>query len=113
MIMAKNRLILNKTKCSDCNFKKSIRYKKSKNELDIIASRNCNETESYKTYWCIVSSSKVLKTKNGRTMLLSKCAIWGSKKSRFVKEQEAKRLSSSVGLRTLLNKVPLLGDILF
>ena len=34
--------------------------------------------------------SKMLKTKNGRTMLTSKCAVWGSKKSRFMKEQEAK-----------------------
>ena len=33
---------------------------------------------------------KVIKTKNGRTMLLSKCAICGSKKSRFMKKQEAK-----------------------
>ena len=34
--------------------------------------------------------SKVLKTKNGRTMLSSKCAICGSKNSRFMKEQETK-----------------------
>ena len=57
--------------------------------------------------------SKVLKTKNGRTMLLSKCAICGSKKSRFIKKQEAKGLSSSLGLKTPLNKILLLGDILF
>ena len=36
--------------------------------------------------------SKVLKTKNGRTMLSSKCVVCGNKKSRFMKEQEAKRL---------------------
>ena len=34
----------------------------------------------------------VSKTSNGRTMLLSKCAIYGSKKSRFIKNQEAKGL---------------------
>ena len=28
---------------------------------------------------------RVSKTSNGRTMVLSKCAIWGSKKSRFIK----------------------------
>ena len=36
--------------------------------------------------------SKMLKTKNGRLMLLSKCAVCGSKKSKFIKEQEAKGL---------------------
>ena len=43
----------------------------------------------------------------------SKCDVSGIKKSRFVKEQEAKRLLSSLGLKTPLNKIPLLGDILF
>ena len=57
--------------------------------------------------------SKVLKTKNGRLMLSSKCAICGSKNSRFMKEQEAKRLLRSLGFRALLNKIPLLSDILF
>ena len=57
--------------------------------------------------------SKVLKTKNGRPMLLSKCAVWGNKKSRFIKEREAKGLLSNQGLKTPLNKIPLLSDILF
>ena len=56
---------------------------------------------------------KVSKTSNGRTMLLSKCAICGGKKSRFIKNQEAKGLLSNLGLRTPLSKVPILGDILF
>ena len=56
---------------------------------------------------------KVSKTSNGKTMVLSKCAICGSKKSKFIKEQQAKGLLSNLGLRTLLNKIPLLGDILF
>ena len=34
--------------------------------------------------------SKVVKTKNGRIMLLSKWAVCDSKKSKFIKEQEAK-----------------------
>ena len=52
-------------------------------------------------------------TSNGKSMILSKCAICGSKKSRFIKNQEAKGLLSNLGIRTPLNKVPILGDILF
>ena len=56
---------------------------------------------------------RVSKTSNGRTMVLSKCAICSSKKSRFIKNQEAKGLLSSLGLRTPLSKVPLLDNTLF
>ena len=56
---------------------------------------------------------KVSKTTNGKTMILSKCAICGSKKSKFIKEQQAKGLLSNLGIRTPLNKISLLGDILF
>ena len=56
---------------------------------------------------------KVSKTSNGKAMVLSKCAICGSKKSKFVKQRQAKGLLSNLGLRTPLNKIPLLGDILF
>ena len=45
--------------------------------------------------------------------MISKCEICGSKKSRFIKNHEAKRLLSNLGLRTPLSKVPILGDILF
>ena len=55
----------------------------------------------------------VSKTSNGRTIVLSKCATCGSKKSRFIKKQEAKGLLSNLRLRAPLSKVPLLGDILF
>ena len=34
-------------------------------------------------------------------------------KSKFIKEQQAKGLLSNLGIRTPLNKIPLLGDILF
>ena len=44
-------------------------------------------------------------------MLLAKCAICGSK--RFIKNQEAKEILRNLGLKTPLNKIPLLGDILF
>ena len=56
---------------------------------------------------------KFLKTTNGKTMILSKCTICSSKKSKFIKEQQAKGLLSNLGLRTPLNKIPVLGDILF
>ena len=55
---------------------------------------------------------KVSKTTNGKAIILSKCAICGSKKSKFIKQQEAKGLLSNLGLRTPLNKIPVLGDIL-
>ena len=42
--------------------------------------------------------SKVLKRKNDRPMLLWKCIVWGNKKSRLIKEQDAKGLLSSLGL---------------
>ena len=65
---------------------------------------------------------KVSKTINGKMMILSTCAICGSKKSKFigskelgsaVKEQQEKGLLSNLGLKTPLNKISVLGDILF
>ena len=56
---------------------------------------------------------RVSKTSNGRTMVLSKCAICDSKKSRFIKNQEAKGLLNNLGVRTPLSKVPILGNFLF
>ena len=56
---------------------------------------------------------RVSKTSNRRTMVLSKCAIWNSEKSRFIKDQEAKGLLSNLGVRKPLSKVPILGDFLF
>ena len=58
-------------------------------------------------------NSKVLNTSNDRKMILSKCAKCGSKKSIFIKNQEAKGLLSNLGIKTPLSKVPILGDILF
>ena len=46
-------------------------------------------------------------------MILSKCAICGSKIPRFIKNQESKGLLSNLGIITPLNKVPVFGDILF
>ena len=46
-------------------------------------------------------------------MISSKCAICSSKKSKFIKQQEAKGLLSKLGIKTPLSKIPILGDILF
>ena len=56
---------------------------------------------------------KISKTTDGKAIILSTCAICGRKKSRFIKQQEAKGFLSNLGLRTPLNKIPVLGDILF
>ena len=58
-------------------------------------------------------NSRVLKASNGRAIILSKCAIGNSKKSRIIKNQEAKGLLSNLGIRKPLSKAPILGDILF
>ena len=56
---------------------------------------------------------RISNTSNGKTMLVSKRTICGSKKSKFIKNQEAKGLLSNLGVRTPLNKVPIFGDMLF
>ena len=57
-------------------------------------------------------NSRVSKTSNNRTMILSKCAKYGSKKSGFIKNQDTKWLLSNLGIRTPLSTVSILGDIL-
>ena len=61
----------------------------------------------------VSNDPKVSTTSNGRTMMLSKCAIYGSKKSKFIKKQEPKGLLNNLVIRTPLGKIPLLGDVLF
>ena len=55
---------------------------------------------------------KIARTKNGRIMLLSKCAGCDSKTSKFIKQEEASGLLSSLGIKAPLNKIPLLGPLL-
>ena len=55
----------------------------------------------------------MLNTKNGRPMLSSKSFVCGSKKSRFMKEQESKGLLSNLGIKTPLSNIPLLANMLF
>ena len=51
---------------------------------------------------------KMVKTKNNRLLMQSKCSVCGTKKSIFVKEQDAKRLLSNLGIKKPLSKIPLL-----
>ena len=55
---------------------------------------------------------KMVRTKNNRLLMQSKCPICGIKKSRFVKKQEAKGLLSNLEIKTPLSKIPLL-NVLF
>ena len=52
--------------------------------------------------------SKIFKTKSGRLIMQSQCPVCGIKKSRFVKELEAKALLSNLGIKTPLSEIPLL-----
>ena len=51
---------------------------------------------------------KMIRTKNKRLIMQSKCPVYKIKKSRFVKEQEAKGLLSNLGIKRSLSKIPLL-----
>ena len=66
-----------------------------------------------KTY-CVKhrKDTKMVRTKNNRLVIQSKCSVCRIKKSRFVKEQEAKGLLTNLGIRTPLSKIPLL-NVLF
>ena len=55
---------------------------------------------------------KMVRTKNNTLIMQSKCPVCEIKKSRIVKEQEAKGLLSNLGIKTPLSKIPLL-NILF
>ena len=55
---------------------------------------------------------KISKATNGKAIILSTCAICGSEKPKFIKQQEAKGLLRNLGLRIPLNKIPVLGGIL-
>ena len=46
-------------------------------------------------------------------MLLSKCVVCNSKKSKFIKQQKASGLLRSLGIKTPLSKIPLVDPLLF
>ena len=54
---------------------------------------------------------KIVRTKHNRLVMQSKCSICRIKKSRFVKEQEAKGLLRNLGIKTPLTKIPLLNTL--
>ena len=56
---------------------------------------------------------KVARSKNGRTILLSKCAMCDSKKSKFIKQLEASGLSSNLEIKTSVSKIPSVVRLLF
>ena len=98
---------------------------KSENEkykivrLSSIKSNSCFSTYKMESY-CLKCKKntenidpKISSTSNDKAIILSNCAICGSKKSRFIKNQEAKGLFSKLGIKTPLSKVPILADILF
>ena len=57
-------------------------------------------------------NSKIFKTKNNRLIMQSQCPVCRIKRSRFVKEQEAKGLLSNLEIKTPFSKIPLL-NVLF
>ena len=56
---------------------------------------------------------KVARTKNGRTMLLPKCEMFDSKKSKSINQQEAGGLLSSLEIKKPLSNIPLVDRLLF
>ena len=56
---------------------------------------------------------RVLKTSNGKTLILSTYATCSSRKIKFIKKQEASGVLSSVDIRAPFSKIPVLGDIFF
>ena len=58
------------------------------------------------------NNHKVVRNRQNKLMMQSNCATCNSKKSRFIKKQQAKRILSNLGIKTPLSKVPLL-NILF
>ena len=72
------------------------------------------------SYYCLKcgknresKNPNVARTENGRIMLLSKRAVCDSKIPKFIKEQEASGLLSSLGIKIPLHKITLLGSLLF
>ena len=58
------------------------------------------------------NNPKIVRNRQNRLMIQPKCVNCGSKKSTFIKEQQAMGILSNLGIKTPLSKVPLL-NILF
>ena len=83
------------------NFSKQYKYK---NKMKTYCLKCKKDTENI--------DPEIVRTKNNKLLMQSKCTDCKNKKSRFIKEQEAKGLLSSLGIKTPFNKLPILGDIL-
>ena len=73
----------------------------------------------YKETYCLAcrkytknNNPKVFRNKQNKLMIQSSCTTCDSKKSRFIKKQQAMGILSNLGIKTPLSKVPLL-SILF
>ena len=73
-----------------------------KKETYCLACRKCTKN----------NNPKIVRNRQNRLMIQSNCANYGSKKSRFIKEQQAMGILSNLDIKTPLSKVPLL-NILF
>ena len=58
-------------------------------------------------------NSKNARTQKQRIMILSKCAVWDSKKRTFINQREAIGLLSSLRIKVPLSKFPSVGPLLF
>ena len=58
------------------------------------------------------NNPKVVRNEQNRLMIQTNCATWDSKKSRFIKKQQAMGIFSNLGIKTALSKVPLLNILL-
>ena len=58
-------------------------------------------------------NAKVLKPKNRRIILLSKCEVCDNEKSKLIEEQKARELLSSLVVKKPLSKIPLVSILLF
>ena len=56
------------------------------------------------------NNPKIVRNRQNRLMIQSNCATCGSKKSRFIKEQQAMGILNNLGIKTPLSKVPLLNN---
>ena len=95
----KNKLTINVTCLSNTSCKQRIKTK-----MKIYCVKCRRDAENI--------DPKMVRTKSNRLVMQSKCSACGIKKSRFVKEQEAKGLLSNLGIKTPLSKIPLL-NVLF
>ena len=104
-VKMRNKVLREKSNCIVCRSNKSRLLKQKHNNNKKTYCVKCkNSTENL--------NSKIFKMKKGILIMQSKCPVCRIKKSRFVKEQEAKGLLSNLGIKTPLSKIPLL-NVLF